>query len=102
MFIQLKSHKLRKHKKIERLVRRTIRLRKKFVRRVKIMIFYARIYSKTTTTILQNKDHHCPQPSANDLQAFGFGRSTTPSALNRKILDMLLQFHGMTQIGDLS
>ena len=72
------------------------------MRRVKIMIFYARIYSKTTTTtILQNKDHHCPRPSANDLQAFGFGQSTTPSALNRKILDMLLQLHRMTQIGDL-
>ena len=74
------------------------------MRRVKIMIFYARIYSKTTTTttILQNKDHHCPRPSANDLQAFGFGQSTTPSALNRKIHDMLLQLHRMTQIGDLS
>jgi len=41
------------------------------VRRVKIMTFYARIYSKTTTTILQNEEHHCPRPSANDLQAFG-------------------------------
>ena len=70
--------------------------------RVKIMIFYARIYSKTTTTILQNKDHHCPRPSANDLQASGFGQSTTPSAFNRKLLDMLLQLHRMTQIGDLS
>ena len=66
------------------------------------MTFYARIYSKTTTTILQNKERHCPRPSANDLQAFGFGQSTTPSALNRKILNMLLQFHRVTQIGDLS
>ena len=31
------------------------------------------------------------------LQAFGFGQSTTPSALNRKILDKL---HRMTQIGE--
>ena len=70
---------------------------------IKIMIFYARIYSKTTTTTIpQNKDHRCPQPSANDLQAFGFGQSTTPSALNRKILGMLLQLHRMTQIGHLS
>ena len=68
------------------------------MRRVKIMIFYARIYSKTTTTILQNKDHHCPRPSANDLQAFGFGQTTTPSALKRKMLDMLLQLYRMIQI----
>ena len=66
------------------------------------MIFYARIHSKTTTTILRNKDHNCPRPSDNDLQAFGLDQSTTPSALNRKILEMLLQLHWMTQIGDLS
>ena len=76
-------------------------LGEKFVRCVKIMIFYARIYSKTTTTNLQNKDHHCPRPSANDLQAFGFGQSTTSSALKRKILDML-QLHRMTQIRKLA
>ena len=58
-------------------------MRKKFVRRVKIMIFYARIYSKTTT-ILQNKDHHCRWASANDLQAFGFSQSTTPSGFEWK------------------
>ena len=68
------------------------------MRRVKIMIFYVGIYSKPTTTILQNKDHHCPRPSANDLQAFGLDQSTTPSALKRKILDILLQLHRMTQI----
>ena len=83
-------------------VRENTRLGEKFVRRVKIMISYARIYSKTTTTILQNRDHHCQRPSANDLQAFEFGQSTIPSTWNRKILHMLLQLHRMTQIGDLS
>ena len=73
-----------------------------FVLRVKIIIFYARIYSKTTTTILQNKDHNCPRPSVNDLQAFGLDQSTTPLALNRKVLEMFLQLHQMIQIGDLS
>ena len=56
-------------------------MRKKFVHRV----VYARIYSKTTT-FLQNKDHHCPRLSVNDLQDFGFGQSATPSALNKIIL----------------
>ncbi len=60
------------------------------------------LIQKKTKISLQSKDHHCPRPSANDLQAFGFGQSTTPLALNRKILDMLLQLHRITQIGDLS
>ncbi|KAJ1346613.1 hypothetical protein KIN20_001470 [Parelaphostrongylus tenuis] len=56
---------------------------------------------QTTTTILQDTGHHYPPLFAIDPPGFGSARRTTPSALNQRTLDMLLQLHQKIQIGDL-
>lgn len=73
------------------------RLRKEFVYHVKIMIFFLML-----EFIEKQQLGHFPRPSANDMQAFRFGKGTSLSALNLKILDRLLQVHWITQISDFS
>jgi len=72
-----------------------------FHRLIKHSKFMHIFRQQTTTTILQNTGHHYPPLFAIGPPGFGSDRSTTPSALNQRTLDMLLQLHRKIQIGDL-
>ncbi|KAJ1364379.1 hypothetical protein KIN20_024468 [Parelaphostrongylus tenuis] len=61
---------------------------------------YTQTTTTTTTTILQNRGHNYPTLFAIGPPSFGSDRSTTPSALHQRILDML-RLHRKIQIGDL-